>query len=79
MADTPDTPLNTSAPAVTEAKPMHKSKTLIWLVVAALVQMAQTLATPYGYEWALPALDQVQLFCLGMAGVSRVAASGPLK
>jgi|JI10StandDraft_1071094.scaffolds.fasta_scaffold36987_9 hypothetical protein len=73
--DTPDLPLDgANAP-----KPMHKSKTLVYLMAAALVQLGQTVSAAYGQEWLLPALGQLQLFLLGMAGVSRAVAVQPLK
>jgi hypothetical protein len=49
------------------------------LMAAGLVQLAQTVATAYGHEWVLPALGQLQLFLLGLAGVSRAVAVRPLK
>lgn len=74
-ADVPDLPMDGAAPA----KPMHKSKTLIYLMAAALVQLGQTVSSAYGLDWMLPALGQLQLFLLGMAGVSRAVATRPLK
>ena len=74
-ADIPDLPLD----GASTAKPMHKSKTLIYLMAAALVQMGQTVAAAYSQDWLLPALGQLQLFLLGMAGVSRAVATPPLK
>ncbi len=74
-ADMPDLPLD----GARAAKPMHKSKTLIYLMAAALVQLGQTIAAAYGQDWMSPALGQLQLFLLGMAGVSRAVAVQPLK
>lgn len=74
-ADAPDLPMD----GASAAKPMHKSKTLVYLMAAALVQLGQTVSAAYGQEWLLPALGQLQLFLLGMAGVSRAVAVKPLK
>ena len=74
-ADAPDLPMD----GASAAKPMHKSKTLVYLMAAALVQLGQTVSAAYGQEWLLPALGQLQLFLLGMAGVSRAVAVQPLK
>lgn len=73
--DMPDLPMD----GANAAKPMHKSKTLVYLMAAALVQLGQTVSAAYGQEWLLPALGQLQLFLLGMAGVSRAVAVQPLK
>jgi hypothetical protein len=74
-ADIPDLPMDgANAP-----KPMHKSKTLVYLTAVALVQLGQTVSAAYGMEWMLPALGQLQLFLLGMAGVSRAVAVKSLK
>jgi hypothetical protein len=70
-----DLPLDGALPP----KPMHESKTIWYLMAAGLVQLAQTVATAYGHEWVLPALGQLQLFLLGLAGVSRAVAVRPLK
>ena len=69
----------TVEPGAKAPKPMHKSKTLIFLMAAALVQLGQTVSASDGQEWLLPALGQLQLFLMGMAGVSRAVAVKPLK
>ncbi len=74
-ADSADLPMD----GALSAKPMHKSKTIWYLMAAGLVQLGQTVAASYGQEWVLPALGQLQLFLLGMAGVSRAVAVRPLK
>lgn len=75
IAPGPDFPMDGGLPA----KPLHQSKTILYLMAAGIVQLVQTVAAAYGHEWALPALGQLQLFLLGMAGVSRAVATRPLK
>lgn len=76
MADQADLPMNNPD----GTKPLAKSKTIYFLAGAGLISFFMTLVRAFpAYEWAYEPLNQLQLFLLAGAGVSRATATGPLK